>query len=136
MAIREIFEHAPTILAEAPMLLVTDIVVGGSPIPESLGDARKESRSISAPDLFGYYHVIMTGDRTREGGRKMAPGITIPTALSRSGNFRHLREQRRRIPEEPWATNSDSAQNQIIDRAVTGNEPIPTENRAYRTMMN
>ena len=107
---------------------------GGSS-DSGLADVSTGSRSISTHDFSDYYPVVTTDGRTRVGGRQLAPPITHPTSLSRSDNSSQLRAERRRRPNEPWGTNSDSAQ-QIVAHAVTGNEPLPETHRAYIIMMN
>ena len=84
--------------------------------------------------MFDCYPVIITGDRTQAGDRQLGDPITLPTSLSRMGNFSLLREKRRRAASGHCGINSDSAQ-QIIDHAVTGNDSPTTSHWPYRIGM-
>ena len=99
------------------------------------GGRRKSHRAHSRPDLFGFNHVILTEERTRAGGRQLAPPITLTTSLSWSYNCSQLREESWRLPDEPWDINVDSAHHPV-DHSITCNEPHPGEHWAYSIVMN
>ena len=101
VTLREIFENAATLLEGGPKWLRRETVVGGIS-GSGLEEAIAGSHIVSAPDLFDFYPAMLKEERTRVGGRKLAPPVTLPTSLSWVGNFIQMREERRRHPDEPW----------------------------------
>lgn len=78
---RGVFGGATTLSDDAPKRLLTDTVFGWISIPDRLDGERKDGGRISTPDLFRCYPVVMARNRTRAGGRQLAPPITPPTSL-------------------------------------------------------